>query len=163
VKLANTSFDNEVVDNAADGLPWELEAHFSKTSSSDFSISIANAGFVWNPDVSLKDIDITWRHYFKKISAFKPYAGIGYGFYRLVSKTKVNTCPSGYICVGNWTKTDTTTLTSGYNPHVLIGVLIPIERSSYSFILENKYEVSKENDGVDFSSNTIYMGIKWDF
>lgn len=163
VKLGTTSFSNENVDNAKEDTPYEIELQFYKKWSSTFSISFTNQEFVFEPGVSLKDIDLTWRYHFKKLSVVKPFVGAGYGYYKLEAEEKIDTCPSGYICYGDWTETERSTIVSGSNPHLVIGLELPISTSNFSILLEDKYEISKESEGADLSSNTIFIGIKWSY
>jgi hypothetical protein len=160
VKLGSTSYRQDSVESAAEGVPYELELRVTGRSSPDISISFANQNFVWAPDVTLKDIDITWRHHFGRIAKTLPYAGVGYGNFRLKSSREVDTCPPGYICYGDWSKTVSSTLAKGYNPHLVAGLEIPLSGRT-SLIFEDKYEMSKEDNGTDFSSNILYLGLKW--
>jgi hypothetical protein len=171
IKIGQQSFDNEILDEASKGAFFELEATLPQSTlpalakdNSELSLSYRQQSFDTEPDVDLIELDLTWRRFVFTHDEFKPFFGLGLGYYKLQSTTVIDTCPSGFICSGPaFEDIDRKTIAEGYNPHFLIGAYLPIPGSQSEFIVELRHEFFKEDNKIDFKSTTIAAGIRFHF
>ena len=99
----------------------------------------------------------------------KPYIGAGIGYFRLIKKTRSQGDYIGGINYGTWgysyyeidEKSDT--MAEGFYPHFVLGTYIPIGKSGWSFSIEDRIDIGKEDNGFDFSGNILMFGLHFGY
>ncbi len=166
IKTGEAFFKKNEMDSIKSSSPiLSMEVEFLRIGQSSFSFNIMGKKFDIEPDVRLIDADITWRYHFEEGEKFQPYLGGGAGYYKFSSST-TDPCPSGDFCFsggGFPDRTHVTDIASGYNPHLVAGVRIPIRGKGRSrgkwLVIEDRYEFLKEENGFDFGAHTIFLGM----
>ncbi len=118
--------------------------------------------------LTLFEVDVGWRYVPGTFGRVAPYMGAGLGYYLFKARNVIDTCPPEYYCFGpGFQENEDTKLASGVNPHLLLGLYMPITDSNdggiaWSVQLEAAYEFLKNDGEFDFTAPRFRVGLRMD-
>lgn len=159
------AFDSSEIASARDRPTlsvWEIEFGVYEFAErrADLAVSLdAPEGPDWT---DFQNFRLTSRYHVSPDKRVSPYLGGGIGWYRWFTKREVTIPPE--LCTGYWliygcTLTENVSLSSGLFPHAVAGFHVRLA-PSVDFLVEGRHDFGKTDEGLDFGSDQIVIGIR---
>lgn len=150
---------------------WELEAGLHEFHDRKVDLTLG-VGFVESiPATDFQDFRLTSRYHFPNRTRVLPYVGGGVGWFRLFTRDPFVIpldcagAPPGsleaLVCPRIEGENDRT-LASGFYPHVVGGMRVGITES-IDFVLEDRLDLARRDQGVNFDANQLTVGFRFDW
>ena len=122
--------------------------------------------------LNLSDLNSTMHYYplgaYNDAIFVRPYIGAGVGYFDLRLADEIKGDRVGGITLPNshWSyyeiDYESHSLVKGFYPNIVFGISIPLGLfEEFGFVIENRINIKKSNNGLDFSGNILLFGVRW--
>lgn len=143
---------------------WELELGIREFKEGrvglDFAIDLVEPP----TGADFQDVRLTSRYRWRSAKRVSPFAGGGVGWYRWTSRRSVLVPEPfcfpdvflGRTCIASQEQT----ISDGFYPHASAGFDVRIT-NVFDFVVEDRFDFAKDDQSVDFGSNQLMVGFRF--